>query len=766
MSIKLLNYQYNVQSNQLLKTRSNVSNSSVVKTIDAKNLSSIKPDNFHSYTNINFKASMHEHLGQGARYLGDKKTKFVITAPFAKSVMVSIFSGDINNKDSISVQRAFLDKKDDKFELVVQNTKPGDKYFYTVTKNDGSISNLYDPRADYLPYDIDDYSDKSNLAEIIDHNAFKWSDQDWIKNKISSNENRNGWGLPSSTIIESIHIGLLGGFKEAKKEIDKIAEAGIADKVRLMPIGEFYGKKNWGYDEVAKYAVENSYGRPEDFKDFVNYAHKNNISVILDVVPNHFGPFGANVHELMPTFADDKDTPWGKVLEFNGKNGKYMRSYMTDMLMNWAVNYHVDGFRFDATHFMYSDTAMKNILKELRTHTKTKDLILYPEDMRMSRAMANSSLPKKVDNSNWGYNAITTFSFYQLLLASATKRPVQGVYQNLHQLEHLYKNSVVISHEQFVVSNQDSTKKEKAVSSKILSLPKPNPDNFLINISNHDEIGNGAGGKRNLLNVLSANVDIFERFENGDWSKAQTMLFDMVKSYISTGEPLSAAEQKTYDCKNPISKELFVEKFQKAFDTNKLIIGAMLMHPCPKEFFMGDDRGELAPLKFFAEMPKSSINPTTGVHYLKEMSYQKGYPVDDTAFEESKLNNPKYNAAWVNEGTSKFTKDFVWYLKNLYAFNSPSFDKLCTYSHLDSNILEVKRYNKNNDQVIAVMNFSPEPKQGFELKTIGDQKVREILNSTDTKYYGDGKYSNKSKEVTNNKDLIIPSNSIVLFEPV
>ena len=715
---------------------------------------SINIENFKFPSNISFRSAMREHIGQGARYLGDNKTKFTLTSSYADKVSVKIID---EKSDFTKARIEYLDKMPDgKYSKIIENTKPGDKYIYQITKNDGSIKELYDPRADYLPYDILDYTPKSNYAEIIDHSKYKWTDAKWMNSRVSSNNKHSGWGIPQDTIIEVLHIGVLGGFKNAKNELDKIAEAGIANAVRIMPVGEFYGKNNWGYDESAKFAVENSYGTPDEFKDFVNHAHEKGIKVIVDAILNHFGPYGSNIHEYMSAFQEDKNTPWGKTLDFQGKDGKKMASYMTDMLMNWAVNYHVDGFRLDATHCIYPNSVVQDIMKELRSHNETKDLIIFPEDMRISRVMANSNLPKQISEQNWGYNGQTTFDFYKSLLSNVTKNRIYNIYPNAYQFEQIFKNVILDSHEDCVLRDNNADQTYKKLCQNNLSLPKQNADNFIISVSNADEIGNDAGGKRNILNILASRLNLYYRFE-GDWRNAQRFIFDMIKNYTKNGSCLDEETQKLYGCKIPIDNELFLRELKKSFDLNKLILGTMLMHPSPKEFFMGDERGELAPFKFFCEMPKNEIADK------EALTEQKGYAPDEKAFDESKIGQKEYSLDWIQEGTYKFFTDFADILKKLPVFKTCELNKMATYSYPDKEILEVKRYDDNNNEVIAVINFSDIPRHNFELNTTIRQELKEILNSNSLKYNGNGRYENGEHQ--SSKSITIPPRGIVVFIP-
>lgn len=721
---------------------------------------SVSLKNYQAYSNISFKASLDEHLGQGARYLGNNKTKFTLTTPYAEKVEVKIFDEFGENSRIEKLEKV----RNDKFSKIVPDVKAGSKYIYQVTKKDGRVQELYDPRADYLPFDIEDYNEKSNLAEVIDHSSYQWTDDKWTMTRKSSNDGALGWGIPKNMIIETVHMGLLGGFENAKKEIDNIANTGVANAVRVMPIGEFYGKYNWGYDEVAKFAPENSYGSPDEFKDFVNHAHEKGISVILDVVLNHFGPYGANLNEFVPTYHSDKETDWGKMLKFGGEQGKYVRSYMNDMLMNWAVNYHVDGFRFDATHCMDSDEGMREIIDDLRSHSETKNLILYPEDMRVSRTMANSRLPKEVSDINWGYSGQTTFDFYKSLVANATKQEKHGIKPDLFQLAYIYENTILDSHEANMLRQKDLKQKDREKFERNLILPKQNADNFIINFSNHDEIGNDAGGKRNLPSILSARLNIHDRFD-GNWQAAQKFTFDLLKNYAKNETCISYDDQKRYGCKFPIFQDEFYRELDKSFELNKLMLGATFMYPGTKEFFMGDERAELSPLKYFCEFPDNAINPITSRKYIDEIADEKGYVPDKTAFDDSKIRQRVYNESSMNNGTERFCKDFTTLIKTLPVFNTCDAEKVCTYVYPKEDVLEFKRYDDYGHEVIAVMNFSDKPMFKYCMQRTSDQYVREILNSNNSKYCGDGMYLNNGRRNTKNGSITIPPLGIAVFVP-
>jgi len=702
--------------------------------------------------NVHFKSSLSEHFSQGAKYSAMQGTRFTLQAPLASAVSLLVSRNDDYNH----LELYPLHKQGDKFSGIVKDVKVGDKYKYVVQKNNGEYFKCYDPRADYLPNDIDGFKPNSEWCEVIDHKQFNWSDDEWMRNRAIRDV--RGWHLPDDMILESLHIGLLGGFKNAKKEIDNIVRKGVANTIRVMPVGEFYGDINWGYDEVAKYAPENAYGRPEDFKDFINYAHKNNIRVILDVVPNHFGVIGSIAQNLMPIYSQ-VDTPWGKSLEFNGENGKYMKSYMTDMLMNWAINYHVDGFRFDATHYMDSDTGIQDIMYDLRSHDETKDLILYSEDMRLSRIISNENQPKEVNEKNWGFNGLTNFDFFKALITLATGYPLHGVSPDLSLLEKIYKNGIDKSHEEKCINDGKTSTEYKDFCRRNLQYPNFSEKNLLVNLSNHDEIGNSAGGKRNLINILSARLGMVLRM-NDDWKAAQKLIIEMTKDYVKEGTIMPDFIQRQKGCVNPVNQETFKGEFAASFALNKLVIGATLLSLSPKEFFMGDDECELAPFKFFANYQDKNTQD--------KIAYEKGYQPDYTAFNESQLQQDDYTQNKYKQETLLFTQDFLNIVKESRIQTECAQKHISTYAHKSNNdnILELKYPKPDGTELIAVMNFSGTPYNSFTLRTTShDTNLREIINSNSGKYGGTdwflNSYNNNNLQA---KKVILPPHSIVVFE--
>jgi maltooligosyltrehalose trehalohydrolase len=203
-----------------------------------------------------------EILQMGAQYLGHKKCRFSVWAPLANEISLHLDSQKIPLKK----------QKNDVFSTVVHNVLPGALYYYSINGE----NTFPDPCSHYQPKDV------FGPSAVVDHSSFAWRDSAWKGSTLEQ------------MIIYELHIGTFtkqGTFSAAQAKIPYLKELGIT-AVEIMPIAQFPGKYNWGYDGVFPYAVESSYGTPENFRNFVQECHLNGIQVMLDVVYNHLGPEG------------------------------------------------------------------------------------------------------------------------------------------------------------------------------------------------------------------------------------------------------------------------------------------------------------------------------------------------------------------------------------------------------------------------------------------------------------------------------------------
>jgi malto-oligosyltrehalose trehalohydrolase len=191
---------------------------------------------------------------------------------------------------------------------------------------------------------------------VVDPRAFPWQDASWQ-------------GRPwEEAVIYELHVGTFsphGGFSGVRERLDYLAHLGVT-ALELMPVADFPGQRNWGYDGALLFAPDRTYGTPEDLKSLVQAAHARNMMVFLDVVYNHFGPEGnyLHVYARQAFFDQNRHTPWGVALNFSGAMSALVRRYFIDNALYWLEEYHLDGLRFDAVHAI-DDDSTPNILTEI-----------------------------------------------------------------------------------------------------------------------------------------------------------------------------------------------------------------------------------------------------------------------------------------------------------------------------------------------------------------------------------------------------------------
>ena len=258
-------------------------------------------------------------------------------------------------------------------ERVVRDAEPGTLYRFRLP--DGLL--VPDPASRFQPRDV------HGPSEVVDPTEYRWRDEAWE-------------GRPwHEAVVYELHVGAFtpeGTFRAAIDRLDHLVSVGI-NAVEVMPVGDFPGARNWGYDGVLPYAPDASYGRPEDFKAFVEAAHLRGISVILDVVYNHFGPDGNYLSLYAPGFFTERHhTPWGIAVNYDGEGSRPVRDFAIHNALYWIEEYHLDGLRLDAVHAIIDDTT-PHLLHELAvrarhaTLNRPLHLILENEENAASRLL-------------------------------------------------------------------------------------------------------------------------------------------------------------------------------------------------------------------------------------------------------------------------------------------------------------------------------------------------------------------------------------------
>lgn len=286
--------------------------------------------------------------------LHDGGIEFRLWAPLAGKVRLKLEGGPVLD----------MQAEDGWHRLDVERAGAGALYRFVL--DDGT--EIPDPASRFQPADV------HGPSEVVDLDAFPWSDEDWIGRR---------W---SDTVIYELHVGTFtpeGTFAAAIDRLPALAELGI-NAIELMPIADFPGRWNWGYDGVLPFAPDARYGRPEELMRLVDAAHGLGIQVFLDVVYNHFGPEGNYLPLYAPVFDERHHTAWGSAVNYSGEGSEAVRRFIVENARHWILAYHLDGLRLDAVHAILDDNP-RHVLEELSTSVReatgrTVHLILENEE--------------------------------------------------------------------------------------------------------------------------------------------------------------------------------------------------------------------------------------------------------------------------------------------------------------------------------------------------------------------------------------------------
>jgi malto-oligosyltrehalose trehalohydrolase len=230
------------------------------------------------------------------------------------------------------------------FGLTTDAAAAGSRYRFVVAGQP-----VPDPASRYQPEDV------AGPSEVVDPGAYEWRDSAWRGRR---------W---DEIVLYELHTGSFsesGDFAGVGRHLDHLVRLGIT-AVELMPVADFPGERNWGYDGVLLFAPDSRYGRPEDLKHLVDACHARGLAVFLDVVYNHFGPEGNYLHSYAPDFFTERhQTPWGAAINFAGGRARPVRDFYVENALYWLEEFHVDGLRFDAVHAIRDDSE-RSILIEI-----------------------------------------------------------------------------------------------------------------------------------------------------------------------------------------------------------------------------------------------------------------------------------------------------------------------------------------------------------------------------------------------------------------
>jgi maltooligosyltrehalose trehalohydrolase len=397
---------------------------------------------------------------------------FKIWSPEKKQVLLHILAPD---------PQVIRMTKDDHGYFVAHLTEvyTALKYFFETDEGE----QLPDPASHYQPEGV------HGPSQLVDHSKFEWKDPLW----------RN---IPKADLIfYEIHVGTFtpeGTFEAIIPRLNQLAELGI-NALEIMPVSQFPGGRNWGYDGVFPTAVQDTYGGPEGFKNLINAAHEKGIAVFLDVVFNHIGPEGNCFAKFGPYFTDRYQTPWGNAINFDDAWSDGVREYFSDVIIHWYEHYHLDGLRLDAIHTIFDNGAVT--FWELVEH---KLNVAQQKNGKAFYLIAESDLnsPRVVQSAaggGYGFQAQWLDDFHHALYVLLDPKG-KSRYEDFGQIQQLAKAYT----DGFVHSGEYVKFRNRKHGASSAGLPG---DTFVVFNQNHDQIGNRVGGER-----LSMLVD-FERLK-------------------------------------------------------------------------------------------------------------------------------------------------------------------------------------------------------------------------------------------------------------
>jgi maltooligosyltrehalose trehalohydrolase len=395
----------------------------------------------------------------GAEYIGDGRAHVRLWAPAAKRVE---FVAQGSNATA-------LDPEDDGYFSGIVEATAGTRYQFRL---DTADKLLPDPASRFQP------EGPHGPSEIIDATTFQWTDDDWRGAKLEGQ------------VLYEIHIGTFtppGTWAAAESELAELRRVGIT-VIEVMPIAEFDGRFGWGYDGVDLFAPFHLYGRPDDFRRFVNAAHTCGIAVVLDVVYNHLGPAGNYLRMFAPSYFTDRyENEWGDAINFDGPDSAPVREFFEANARYWIDEFHLDGLRLDATQQIF-DASAENIMARIghsaREAARGRSILLIaenePQDTRLVRS---------IEKGGYGLDALWNDDFHHSAMVALTSR-AEAYYSDTYGEPQEFVSAAKYG---YLYQGQRYHWQNQPRGTVALDIP---PASFVAYLHNHDQVANSARGQR------------------------------------------------------------------------------------------------------------------------------------------------------------------------------------------------------------------------------------------------------------------------------
>jgi len=408
------------------------------------------------------------HLPQGALRQPDESVVWRVWAPLSRTVSLVAFPGDVRRETA-------MDPEGDGY-FTCRHSKVAEGLRYTLKLVDGR--QYPDPASRWQPDGV------HGPSAVFSPAYCRWSDASW-----------RGVARDELAIYE-LHVGTFtpeGTFAAITARLPQLLSLGVT-AVELMPVAQFAGERNWGYDGVYPYAVQNSYGGPRALQRLINAAHEVGLAVILDVVYNHFGPEGNYSGNYGPYCTDRYRTPWGMAVNYDGPESDAVRQFVIDNALMWVRDFHADGLRIDAVQAIY-DLGPRHILAEIQAAVQAE----AERSGRLVHVIAESNqndvrLIRPPARGGFGLDGVWSDDFHHSVhaLLSGERR---GYYVDFGEPAHLAKalNDV------FVYDGCYSRFHRRRHGTRAGAADR---SRFVVCVQNHDQVGNRARGDR-LTTLLS-----------------------------------------------------------------------------------------------------------------------------------------------------------------------------------------------------------------------------------------------------------------------
>jgi maltooligosyltrehalose trehalohydrolase len=420
-------------------------------------------------------------LSAGVSGLGDDSVRWRVWAPRARRVELVLIDGDKRRAIPMSAEEHGF------FTRTEPRIPKGQRYAYRL---DGGPERP-DPASLWQPDGV------HRPSAVVRPERFSWSDHAW-----------QGFQRQDLVFYE-LHVGTFtpeGTFEAIIPRLPQLRELGIT-ALELLPVAQFPGTRNWGYDGVHLFAPQNSYGGPLGLQRLVDACHAADLAVFLDVVYNHLGPEGNYLGEFGPYFTERYRTAWGPAFNYDSAGCDPVRAFILDNVRMWIAGYHVDGLRIDAVHAIY-DAAPRHILRDIK---ETADMAARSSSRSSSpnregvvqrhvHVIAESNLNdvrllQAPERGGYGLDAQWNDDFHHVVHSYLTGER-QGYYGDFGEIQHFTK----LFEKTFVLDGTYSRFRDRRHGAPAYDMTG---DRFVISIQNHDQIGNRARGDR-LSTMLRA----------------------------------------------------------------------------------------------------------------------------------------------------------------------------------------------------------------------------------------------------------------------